>query len=493
MLRSIPRPALALLLAGASGLAACSDTSTDAITAPAAGAPVRSVGASETGEYLVRLKGNGNGFQASVQALGGTVSFIHEGAGVAVVSGLSAEGATQLAGASSVAEVQPDAIVALSHPRPAVLEEMEAGIASQANPATAIRYSWQWNMKAIHADQAWAAGKLGSSAVTVAILDTGIDYNSLDANGLVDLSRSTSFIASDNAIRAANFPGRHNVDDFNGHGTNVASQVASNGTAHAGVTSRTTLMGVKVLGANGSGAISAVLQGILWAADRDADVINLSLGAAFVKAGGNGQLVSLFNQVFSYARRQGVVVVVAAGNESTDLDHSLVPDATGALQKFPSFYAAYCDAQNVICVSATGPETATGTPDVAAYYTNYGRSAITVAAPGGTVGTTSTVWPWGAGAVSWVWSMCPKNLLVNPATPSVRPCASGGTVNALIGTSQAAPHVSGLAALLVAELGKDNPAQIKARIQQTADDVGQPGTDPYFGKGRINVARALGL
>ncbi|MET0395247.1 MAG: S8 family serine peptidase [Longimicrobiaceae bacterium] len=492
MLRSIPRPALAVLLAAASGLAACSDTSTDAITAPA-GAPVRSVGASETGEYLVRLKGSGSGFRASVEALGGTVSFIHEGAGVAVVSGLSAEGATQLAGASSVAEVQPDAIVALSHPRPAVLEEMEAGIASQANPAAAIRYSWQWNMKAIHADQAWAAGKLGSSAVTVAILDTGIDYNSLDANGLVDLSRSTSFIASDNAIRAANFPGRHNVDDFNGHGTNVASQVASNGTAHAGVTSRTTLMGVKVLGANGSGAISAVLQGILWAADRDADVINLSLGAAFVKAGGNGQLVSLFNQVFSYARRQGVVVVVAAGNESTDLDHSLVPDATDALQKFPSFYAAYCDAQNVICVSATGPETATGTPDVAAYYTNYGRSAITVAAPGGTVGTTSTVWPWGAGAVSWVWSMCPKNLLVNPATPSVRPCASGGTVNALIGTSQAAPHVSGLAALLVAELGKDNPAQIKARIQQSADDVGQPGTDPYFGKGRINVARALGL
>jgi subtilisin family serine protease len=66
-------------------------------------------------------------------------------------------------------------------------------------------------------------------------------------------------------------------------------------------------------------------------------------------------------------------------------------------------------------------------------------------------------------------------------------------VNATIGTSQAAPHVAGLAALLVAEMGKDRPVQIKARIQQSALDLGQPGTDPYFGKGRIDVASALAL
>jgi subtilisin family serine protease len=453
---------------------------------------VRSVAASETGEYLVRLKGNAAGFQSSVEALGGSVSFIHQDAGIAVVSGLSAEGATQLAGASSVAEVQPDAIMSLSRPRSPVIEEMEAGIASQANPATAIRYSWQWNMRAINADKAWAAGKLGAG-VTVAILDSGIDYNSLDANGLVDLSRSTSFIPSDNAIRAAHFPNRHDVDDFNGHGTNVASQVSSVGFAHAGVTSRTTLMGVKVLGANGSGPISAILRGVLWAADRDADVINMSLGAMFTKAGGNGQTVSLFNQVFSYASRQGALIVVAAGNESTDLDHQMIPAADGTMQRYPSLYAAYCDATHVICVSATGPETFGGNPDVPAYYTNFGRSVINVAAPGGNVGATASAWPWGQGSVSWVWSMCPKNLLPNPANPAFRPCASGGSVNAMVGTSQAAPHVAGLAALLVAEMGKDRPAQIKARIQQSAIDAGQSGTDPYFGKGRIDVARALGL
>src|SRR5438067_10638652 len=56
-----------------------------------------------------------------------------------------------------------------------------------------------------------------------------------------------------------------------------------------------------------------------------------------------------------------------------------------------------------------------------------------------------------------------------------------------------APHVAGLAALLVAQLGHGNPALIRARILQSADDLGDPGVDPYYGKGRINVARALGL
>jgi subtilisin family serine protease len=56
----------------------------------------------------------------------------------------------------------------------------------------------------------------------------------------------------------------------------------------------------------------------------------------------------------------------------------------------------------------------------------------------------------------------------------------------------AAPHVAGLSALLVEDLGR-SPAQIRARIQQSADDLGQPGTDPFYGKGRVNAARALGL
>jgi hypothetical protein len=484
---------------GALALGACADAPT--VAAPSS-APRLQTAVAVPGEqrHLVRLTGDAPDFDRQVAALGGTVAFRHAGARIAIVAGLGDAAAQTLATGRGIAEVRPDAVVTLARPaQDAPVLELEAataaegGILSQANPATAIRYAWQWNMRAIGAHTAWAAGKLGSANVRVAILDTGLDYTALDLNGLVDLSRSISFVASDNAIRAANFPTRHNVDDFNGHGTNVATQVSSTGFAHAGVSSRTTLMGVKVLDASGSGSLGGILQGVLWAADHDADVINMSLGGDFAKAGGAGPLVGLINQVFAYANRAGALIVVAAGNSASDLDRNLIPDAKGNPTAVPSLYSSYCDTPLVVCVSAVGPQTFAGSPDVPAVYTNFGRSAISVAAPGGNAGGPASPWPWGPGSISWVWSMCARNYLPNPATPSARPCASGLVVTASVGTSQASPHVAGLAALLMAQLGTGNPAAIKEAIQASADDLGQSGTDPYYGKGRINVARALGL
>ena len=69
----------------------------------------------------------------------------------------------------------------------------------------------------------------------------------------------------------------------------------------------------------------------------------------------------------------------------------------------------------------------------------------------------------------------------------------GNRVTGMIGTSQAAPHVAGLAALLVVEMGKGQPHQIKNAIQKSADNVGGNGTDAFYGRGRINVGNALGL
>ena len=212
---------------------------------------------------LVLFKGNGvpDGFAARVASLGGTVVYAHGGAGFALVSGLSEDGAAQLRTAGGVQEVQSDAAVALDAPLAAAEADASDAIASQANPASALRYSFQWNMRLIHADQAWAAGKLGSPNVTVAIIDTGIDYDAPDLNGLVDLSRSASFVPSDDAIATTYFPTRNRISDFNGHGTNVATQVSSKAFALAGVTSRTTLIGVKVLGRTGGGTLGSVLSG----------------------------------------------------------------------------------------------------------------------------------------------------------------------------------------------------------------------------------------
>ncbi|MDF1504452.1 S8 family serine peptidase [Roseisolibacter sp. H3M3-2] len=486
-------------LAAAAALVLGARTDAPAPLAPPAPteAPSRQASAA-TPRHVLRLTGNAADLERQVAALGGAVTFRHAGARVAIVEGLSDEAARALAAVNGVGDVQPDVTVTLARPAgdaPVVPLDAAAGdvtIASQANPATAIRYSWQWNMRAIGAQHAWAAGKLGSPNVTVAILDTGIDYNSLDANGLVDLARSASFVPSDDALRAAFFPARHVSDDFNGHGTNVASQVSSMGVAHAGVTSRTRLMSVKVLGASGSGSIAGILQGVLYAADHGADVINMSLGTFSWKSGGGGPVVALFNQTFAYANRAGALVVVASGNDGMDLDRNLVPTDDGIV-RVPSLYSLFCDSPHVVCVGASGPVTFTGPSDLYAAYSNFGRSAISLSAPGGNVGSATTAWPWGNGTVSWVWSMCPKSWLPNPATPNVRPCAGGGSVNGAVGTSQAAPHVAGLAALLIAERGRGNPAAIKAALMQSADDAGAPGMDAQFGHGRINVARALGL
>jgi subtilisin family serine protease len=345
-------------------------------------------------------------------------------------------------------------------------EQTEIEATSTTAPETAVYYPWQWHLRAIGAQKAWAAGRLGSPDVTVAVLDTGISYQHADLVGRVDLSRSVSFVPSDDALIAAYFPGMHPVTDLYYHGTHVAATISSNAVIAAGVTSNIQLIGVKVLGATGEGTFGGVLEGLIWAADHGADIANLSLGDAFLRRG-NGRYVAIVQQVFNYAHRKGVLVVVAAGNESLDLDHD------------KNLFKSYCSAANVVCVSATGPtyspSEAGPWTDVDAFapYSNYGRSSITVAAPGGY---------WGA-----IWAACAPTSLIIPE------CAGGSYAVGLGGTSMAAPHVSGLAALLVEDIGHGHPSRIKTRLQQSADDLGTPGTDPQYGKGRINVAKALGL
>ena len=398
----------------------------DATSPSAPPGPRLAVGAAG-GAYIVLFNGNGvpADLGARVQALGGAVQYTHAGAGLVVVSGLTAQAAAALAKTSGVATVEPDVEIALDD-RPGVPEAVPLDAAqSVANPAGALLFSRQWDMRDILAPAAWSAGKFGSSGVTVAILDTGLDYDDLDLNGLVDLSRSTSFIASDNTLTATFFPTRNPVNDYNGHGTNVAATVSSTAFVFAGVTSKTRLMGVKVLGASGRSAGSSVLEGVLYAADHGADVANMSLGGGFAKAA-LGQAVASVNRVFNYANSKGMLIVVAAGNSSADLDHD------------GNTFSDFCSAPHVICVSANGALTAAdlGTPaqDVPAFYTNFGRSAISVAAPGGNATLDA------AGHVvfaSWVWSLCAKFTLAGFTTagaPILAGCQSGNFITGFIGT-----------------------------------------------------------
>lgn len=499
---------LALGVVAVAGLAACwPDTPvTPSPTAP----PAAAVGlgtpggpsfsavsdfAPSAGRYLVLLKkghGSSGALLAALQAGGGRLEGLREDLGFAVVSGLSAEAADRLGRATGVTAVESDIEFSLEQVRETeALFAAEIGLESATAPQTSSQYARQWNMRAIAADAAWAGGFLGSSNVTVAILDTGIDYLWPDLVGRVDLSRSISLRPDEDARLATWFGalGRHPITDLNAHGTLVSSIVASNSGFFAGVTTRTTLIGVKVCSVFNTCSTSAILNGIVYAVDNGADVINMSLGGAFLKRAAPG-FVSVINSVFNYANKNGTLIVVAAGNEGMDMDHN------------GNIYNTYCNSPHVVCVSATGPtaaSTAAGpftNPDAVAPYTNFGRSGISLAAPGGGVTTPNAFVTGPCSSTALAWSQPPAPSPGAPLPPPVI-IGPGCPLPGLFlirgaGTSFASPHVAGAAAHLVALLGRGRPSQVRAALQKAADDLGPSGTDPFYGKGRLNVARAVG-
>ena len=230
-----------------------------------------------------------------------------------------------------------------------------------------------------------------------------------------------------------NFTSSRSIDDKFGHGTHVAgiaAAVSNNGRGVAGVGFSSSLMNVKVLGDNGSGYYSWVAKGITWAADHGAKVINLSLGGP----AGSGTLQNAVN----YAWDKGCVIVAAAGN-----------DGNGN----PS-YPAYYD--NCIAVAATDPK------DSKATFSNHGFW-VDVAAPGVDIYSTLP---------NHKNQMGPRNY---------------GTLS---GTSMAAPHVAGVAALVWAtDFGTSNNA-VRERIETTGDEL--EGTLSSDGIGRVNAYLAVG-
>lgn len=471
MMRHVPARLLALF---AAGLAACSDASApDTPLVPAAPAALQEDVIDLSGRYLVRFNaGVPAGFAERVAALGGSVIFAHGEAALGAVAGLSPEAASALAGTDGVAGMAPDAVALLEDaPGPPDTAPLAAGIPGGGDPTAAVLYPRQWHLRAVGADRVWAAGRLGSPEVRVAILDSGLDYTHPDLAGRVDLAASRSFMPFDDMMLQRFFPGADPAADLHRHGSHVGSIVSSNGVVNAGVTSRVTLVSVKTCSAFGPCPVIEAVQGLLYAADLGVDVANLSHGMNFKRrdlaAGAGPSLVAVMHRAFAYAHRKGVTVVIAAGNSSIDMDH----DGNGI--------KAYCNVPTVICVSATGPTAAAGVNgpwenvDAVAPYTNYGRSAITVAAPGGTL-------------------QAPVTSACSTFSVRVAPCRDPYFPFTLPGTSMAAAMVSGAAALVVEDVGR-NPAQVRARLMNTADDLGAPGHDPYYGRGRINLPRALGL
>src|SRR5450759_2859032 len=320
-------------------------------------------------------------------------------------------------------------------------------------PQSAFLLPLQWDMRQIHAPEAWA-GHTGIPSVRVAIIDTGLDPDHIDAAGLIDVTSSVAFEYS--------LSGPPDWADDNLHGTHVGGTVTTNNFGTAGVAPNVTLIAIKVLNSTGSGTFADVISGLIWAANVHANVANLSLGALFPKNGA-GTLVAALNKALNYANAHGVLVVSAAGNDFADLQHD------------QNFIEIPCESGTGVCVSSTGPG------DQLSSFSNYGVSAINVAAPGG---------EFGAALTHFVLSPCSSHTLM-PSLVAV--CRGKTNVYVFaIGTSQATPHVSGLAALLDSQFGGMlTPAQLQTKIQQCSDDIGKDGADPFFGQGRINAFKTV--
>lgn len=292
-----------------------------------------------------------------------------------------------------------------------------------------------WGVNRIDAPKAWATSR--GSNVKVAVLDTGIDKSHPD---LVDnIAGGTNYVESGRGARLTLDPTAWSDD--NGHGTHVSGTIAAadNTIGVVGVAPQAKLYGVKVLNSAGSGYVSDIVSGIEWSVNNDMQVISMSLSVSTD--------VQALHEAVDVADAAGVVVVAAAGNTGDGI-------ATTNNVGYPAAY------DSVVAVAATD------SLDRIASFSSDGPS-VEIAAPGVNINST----------------------------------ARGGSYASMNGTSMATPHVSGVVANALsapipaaADLDQNglwSRGEIRSYLQLTADELGDPGRDVFFGYGLVDTEEVI--
>lgn len=443
--------------------------------------PGRVNAASPAKRYVAAYHGNPDDVADAVAAAGGVLVANHHQIGIVIADSDDPGFAAAVAANPGFDNVTEDVEVQWLPPVESALADEQLSSApdpvAAASPFGASFLSLQWNIFVTQTNQAWNITQ-GSAAVKVAVLDTGICAHHIDTSGKVDVAESASFVSDTGpcgtGLPAPNCPTCPAWEDYQFHGTHVAATISSNNLGTAGIAPNVRLRAIKVLRCTGSGPFSAIINGIMYATLTGNDVINMSLGAVFPKNGGAGpgslgQLVAAVNKAVNFAQTQGVLVVSAAGNNGIDLDQD------GNLTSVP------CQSGSGMCVGATTRN------DALATYSNHGVSGPQITAPGG--GDPVAPFP-ATSANRFILGPCSRHSVLIPV------CTSGSFRYLFVaGTSQATPHVSGAAALVdsVAPAGPGSyrSSQLRARLLQGADDLGKPGTDNIYSRGRLNTRAAV--